>query len=77
MTDRAPRKETTRETTSRRKPWTPPNRLSAPEPPEGYKHRWIRTSTRGEDDKVNVHTRIDEGWEPVRADEYPNKTYRP
>ena len=71
MTDRTPRKETTRE--ARRKPWTPPNRLNAPEPPEGYKHRWIRISTRGEDDKVNVHTKMDEGWEPVRADEYPNR----
>ena len=73
MTDRTPRKEQTRETASRRKPWQPPNRLNAPEPPEGYKHRWIRISTRGEDDKVNVHAKIDEGWEPVRADEYPNR----
>ena len=73
MTDRTPRKETTREAASRRKPWTPPNRLNAPEPPEGYKHRWIRISTRGEDDKVNVHTKMDEGWEPVRAEEYPSR----
>ena len=73
MTDRTPRKETTREAPSRRKPWTPPNRLNAPEPPEGYKHRWIRISTRGEDDKVNVHTKMDEGWEPVRAEEYPSR----
>ena len=73
MTDRTPRKETTREATSRRKPWTPPNRSNAPEPPEGYKHRWIRISTRGEDDKVNVHTKMDEGWEPVRAEEYPSR----
>ncbi len=73
MTDRTPRNETTREKSSRRKPWAPPSRLHAPEPPEGYKHRWIRMATRGEDDKVNVHAKINEGWELVRADEYPER----
>jgi hypothetical protein len=27
---------------------------------------------RGEDDKINVHQKLREGWEPVRADEYPS-----
>jgi hypothetical protein len=45
--------------------------LEAPEAPAGYKHRWIRTSIRGEDDKLNVNAKIREGWEPVRAEEYP------
>ncbi len=27
---------------------------------------------RGEDDKTNMHSRFREGWEPVRADEYPD-----
>jgi hypothetical protein len=27
---------------------------------------------RGEDDKMNVNTKLREGWEPVRKDEYPN-----
>jgi hypothetical protein len=44
--------------------------LEAPEPPAGYKHRWIRTAIRGEDDKINVNAKVREGWEPVRADEY-------
>jgi len=26
---------------------------------------------RGEEDKINVHSKLREGWEPVRADEYP------
>jgi hypothetical protein len=34
-------------------------------------HRWIRISVRGEDDKTNAYQRLREGWEPVRADEYP------
>jgi|TARA_B110000483_G_C17978141_1_gene458642 hypothetical protein len=27
---------------------------------------------RGEDDKMNVNTKLHEGWEPVRKDEYPD-----
>ena len=27
---------------------------------------------RGEDDKVNVHSKLREGWEPVRKDQYPD-----
>jgi len=72
MTDRTPRTSETREQTSRRKPWAPPSHLEAPPPPEGFVHRWIRVSMRGEEDKMNVHAKIREGWEPVRADEYPN-----
>ena len=53
-TKRQPREAETRAKTQRRKPWAPPSKLEAPEAPEGYKHRWIRTSLRGEDDKTNV-----------------------
>ena len=72
MTDRKPRESATRETETRRKPWAPPSRLAAPEAPAGYVHRWIRTAMRGEDDKMNVNTKLREGWEPVRKDEYPD-----
>ena len=72
MTDRKPRTQNTREDNSRRKPWAPPSRLQAPDAPDGYVHRWIRTEVRGEDDKTNVYTRLQEGWEPVRSDEYPD-----
>ena len=72
MTDssRTQREASTRAKTQRRKPWAPPSKLEAPEPPAGYKHRWIRTAIRGEDDKINVNAKVREGWEPVRADEY-------
>lgn len=72
---RQPRSTQTREKTSRRKPWAPPSRLESPEAPDGYKHRWIRTALRGDDDKMNVHAKLREGWEPVRADEYPGFDY--
>jgi len=72
MTDRKSRESETRETQSRRKPWAPPSRLEAPEAPAGYVHRWIRVAMRGEEDKMNVNTKLREGWEPVRKDEYPD-----
>ena len=71
MTDRTPRESATRESNSRRKPWTPPSVLDAPPAPEGYKHRWVRASIRGEEDKGNVFNRLRQGYEPVRADEHP------
>ena len=72
MTDRKPRNQNTRESDTRRKPWAPPNRLQAPDAPDGYVHRWLRTEVRGEEDKTNVYTKLQEGWEPVRSDEYPD-----
>jgi|TARA_R100000541_G_scaffold22601_1_gene32538 hypothetical protein len=30
---------------------------------------------RGEEDKTNVYSKLREGWEPVRADEYPDRAY--
>jgi len=73
MTDnRQPRASESREKTSRRKPWTPPSSLDAPPAPEGYVHRWIRESVMGFDDKKNLSARLREGFELVRADEYPD-----
>ena len=69
---RTTRKDVSRETQLRRKPWTPPSHLEAPKPPQGFVHRWIRVAMRGEEDKMNVHAKLREGWEPVRSDEYPN-----
>jgi len=72
MADRKPREAKSRAKTQRRKPWAPPSKLEAPEAPAGFQHRWVRTALRGEDDKTNVHAKMREGWEPVRADEYPD-----
>lgn len=71
MTDRTPRESATRDKESRRKPWAPPSVLDAPPAPEGYKHRWVRASIRGEEDKGNVFNRLRQGYEPVRAEEHP------
>ena len=50
------------------KSWTPPSSLDAPVPPQGYSHRWVRTSANGFEDPGNVSKKLREGWEFVRAD---------
>ena len=72
MTDRSPRPAQTRDKTSRNKPWRPPSQLDAPDPPEGFVHRWIRESVMGVDDKKNLSARLREGFDLVRAEEYPD-----
>ena len=71
MVGRKPREATTRERSKRSMEWRPGSALSAPEPPRGYKHRWIRESVMEFDDRTNVHKKRQEGWELVRAEEYP------
>lgn len=72
MVDKTPRSMDSREKTARRRPWAPPSSLDAPPPPEGFVHRWIRASVMGFDDKKNLSARVREGFELVRADEYPD-----
>ena len=69
---RTPRANQTRAGQARREPWKPPSVLDAPPPPEGYKHRWIRSEVMGFDDRKNVAARSREGWELVRGEEYPD-----
>ena len=70
MADRTPREVDTRQS-QERKVWRPGTALEAPEPPLGFKHRWIRESVMEYDDKTNVHKRRQEGYDLVRAEEYP------
>ena len=72
MADRTPRESNTRETPEPFKNGDPVLLLEAPEPPIGYKHRWIRESVMEFDDKTNVHKKRQEGWDLVRAEEYPD-----
>ena len=71
MSDRMSRESKSREL-EERKEWRPGSALDAPEPPLGYKHRWIRESVMEFDDKTNVHKRRQEGYELVAAEEYPD-----
>ena len=70
--DRKSRDSQSREKTERRNDWKPPSALDAPEAPIGYKHRWIRESVMEYDDKNNIHKRRREGYELVKAEDYPD-----
>jgi len=65
----------TREKVKKPTTWTPPSSLDAPPAPEGYRHRWIRVEVLGFDDTKNVSGKLREGWELVRADEYPEQDF--
>ena len=62
------RESNTRVKETRKKDWTPPSSLDAPAAPQGYCHRWIRTSTAGFEDVANVSKKLREGWEFLKAE---------
>ena len=72
MSNRSGRETQSRERQERKMEWNPGSALNAPEPPLGYKHRWIRESVLEFDDKTNVHKKRQEGWDLVRAEDYPD-----
>tara|TARA_R110000751_G_scaffold70388_1_gene142818 strand:+ start:2388 stop:2855 length:468 start_codon:yes stop_codon:yes gene_type:complete len=59
----------TRDIKARKTVWSPPRQLDAPEPPEGFKYRWLRESLQGKPDDKNIISRLREGYELVRQDE--------
>ena len=74
MDKRTPRESETRETTSRKKSWAPPTVLPEPTKKDGWRYRWIRTSTLNSSDNTNVSSKFRQGWEPVKAEEHPEIT---
>lgn len=72
MTTKTSRSADTREKSQRKRVWQRPSSLDAPPAPDGYIHRWIRAEVRGYQDTKNVINRLREGYELVRADEYPD-----
>jgi len=69
--NRTPREEANRAAEVRPKTWAPSNTLPDPHQRPGKKFRWIRTSAGGQSDALNVSRRQREGWEPVKASDYP------
>ena len=65
----------TREKTAHKKVLTPPSPLDSPPAPSGFKHRWIRAESMGFQDTKNVSASLREGYELVRADEYPDSQF--
>jgi hypothetical protein len=60
-----------REASTRRKAWTPPQLLPTPNPQPGWTFRWIRTSMMGQADPTNTSAKFREGYEPVKAEDFP------
>lgn len=61
----------TRESEERPKMWRPPELLPDPTPEPGFSFRWIRVSSLGNSDPMNISSKLREGWEPVKASEHP------
>jgi hypothetical protein len=72
--ERTPRELNKRETSERPKRWMPPQLLPDPNPEPGYSFRWIRLSTLGNADALNISSKFREGWEPVKASAHPEVT---
>ena len=72
--NRIKRDSETRETKTRKKSWQRPEVLPTPDPEDGYAFRWVRVSMLGQVDATNVSSKLREGWEPVRAEDYPQFT---
>ena len=51
--------------------WAPPELLPQPNARPGWVHRYVRTSTLGTMDPMNVSSKRREGFEPCKAEDYP------
>ncbi len=69
--NRLPREHETRDKKARRKRWSRPNVLPSPDPRKGWEHRWVRVANYGSPDPTNISSKLREGWEPCRRDDYP------
>ena len=69
--NRLARELDTRMTLARPEAWRPPEVLPSPDHREGWSHRWVRTSTVGVADPSNISSKLREGYEPCKGDEYP------
>jgi len=70
-TNRKPRDLEARQEMQRPTSWRLPDALPSPDDRPGWSHRWVRTSTLGTSDPSNISSKFREGYEPCKADEYP------
>lgn len=68
---RAPRELESRNVSYRPQSWRAPDVLPNPDHRPGWKHRWVRLSTLGQADPSNISAKLREGYEPCKAEEYP------
>jgi hypothetical protein len=51
--------------------WRPPEMLPSPDDRPDWSHRWVRISTMGAADATNISSKLREGYEPCKAEDYP------
>ena len=51
--------------------WVPSSVLPTPDPQDGWRFRWIRTSVLGHADNTNVSQTFRDGWVPVKREDHP------
>ena len=69
--NRLARELDTRAAMQRPTSWQAPETLPSPNPRPGISHRWVRTSMVGQSDVQNVSSKLREGYEPCKAEDYP------
>ena len=69
--NRDTREQKSRATMFRPTSWSAPEALPMPDERPGWKHRYIRLSTLGTADPSNISSKLREGYEPCKAEEYP------
>jgi len=69
--NRLSRELETRTTIQRPTAWRAPETLPTPDERPGWRHRWVRTATMGTPDPGNISSKLREGYEPCRAEDYP------
>jgi len=69
--NRLARELDTRAAMQRPTSWQAPETLPSPNPRPGLTHRWVRTSMLGVADVQNISGKLREGYEPVKAEDYP------
>ena len=69
--NRLARELETRTKARRPRMWSAPETLPHPDDRPGWAHRWVRISILGADDPKNISSKLREGYEPCKAEEYP------
>jgi hypothetical protein len=69
--NRMAREMESRAATMRPQAWRAPETLPSPDDRPGWKHRWVRLSTLGQADPSNISSKLREGYEPCKAEDYP------
>lgn len=69
--NRLDRELDSRTTFARPAMWKPPETLPSPDDRPGWAHRWIRISILGAADATNISSKLREGYEPCKGEDYP------